>query len=94
MKRQTDRPTDRETHGLSRGVGLQRLRLSCFRAVVRGFGRASLCPWGLWGRTLGSRPVLDTGNLVSTRSRVHVFASSFLLLPWAPWAYCHLSLPV
>ena len=47
MKRQTDRQTDRETHGLSRGVGLQRLRLSCFRAVVRGFGRASLCPWGL-----------------------------------------------
>ena len=53
MKRQTDRQTDRETHGLSRGVGLQRLRLSCFRAVVRGFGRASLCPWGLWGRTWG-----------------------------------------
>ena len=24
-----------------------------------------------WGRTLGSRPMLDTGTLVSTRSRLH-----------------------
>ena len=42
--------------------------------------------WGLWGRTLGSRPVLDTGNLVSTRVRVSVrsFLPSFL-------PSCHLS---
>ena len=30
-------------------------------------------PGGLWGRTLGSRPVLDTGNLVSR-----------VLSPWIP----------
>jgi len=32
-------------------------------------GEAVERPWGLWGRTLGSRPVLDTGNLLSASSR-------------------------